>query len=131
MLDSLLESTYKPKKPGAGDLRHGTEGWKCLETSFRALTKIIEACGVEFQQYVDKSLVDLVFEGTAHLNRFVRETSFAAVGAVCSLLGRNRLAEIGEDVATCLARGLSDDWSQVCKTITAHLCYRFYFIGAC
>ena len=33
-LEHLLESSYERPTPGAGDLRHGTEGWRSLETSF-------------------------------------------------------------------------------------------------
>ncbi len=31
----LLQSSYKLIRPGTGEMRHGTEGWKCLETSLR------------------------------------------------------------------------------------------------
>ena len=33
-LEHLLESSYERPTPGAGELRHGTEGWRSLETSF-------------------------------------------------------------------------------------------------
>ena len=35
-LDSLLQSSYKRQQPGSGELRHDTEGWRGLETSFWA-----------------------------------------------------------------------------------------------
>lgn len=31
------QSTYRQFRPGQGEMRHGTEGWKCLETSMKAL----------------------------------------------------------------------------------------------
>ena len=34
-------------KPGTGELRHGTEGWACLETSFRVLGQLLEGCDPE------------------------------------------------------------------------------------
>jgi hypothetical protein len=34
-LQSLLQRSYRVQRPGTGEMRHGTEGWKCLETSFR------------------------------------------------------------------------------------------------
>ena len=34
-LSSLLQQSYRVEPPGSGDMRHGSEGWKCLETSFR------------------------------------------------------------------------------------------------
>lgn len=33
-LDDLLQSSYARQAPGTGDMRHGTEGWAGLETSF-------------------------------------------------------------------------------------------------
>jgi hypothetical protein len=32
---ALLRQSYRVELPGSGDMRHGTEGWCCLETSFR------------------------------------------------------------------------------------------------
>ena len=36
-LGQLLQSSYKQQRPGQGELRHDTEGWRSLESSFRAL----------------------------------------------------------------------------------------------
>lgn len=113
ILDSLLESSYKPVVPGTGDLRHGTEGWKCLETSFRATAKIMEACGTEFQLRLNSRLLDLIFKGTVHLNRFVREICFLAIGSFCSHLDQPNIVKYSKDIVTALSRGLGDDWSQV------------------
>lgn len=33
-VSGLLSSSYHGHKPGSGELRHGTEGWQALETSF-------------------------------------------------------------------------------------------------
>jgi hypothetical protein len=33
-LDDLLHSSYERQAPGVGEMRHGTEGWRGLETSF-------------------------------------------------------------------------------------------------
>ena len=30
----LLTNSYKQRRPGLGEMRHGTEGWQALETSF-------------------------------------------------------------------------------------------------
>ena len=35
-LNSLLQSSYERQQPGSGELRHDTEGWRGLETSFWA-----------------------------------------------------------------------------------------------
>ena len=34
-LTDLLSSSYTRHAPGTGDMRHDTEGWRCLETSFK------------------------------------------------------------------------------------------------
>ena len=34
-LSELLSSSYSRHAPGTGDMRHDTEGWRCLETSFK------------------------------------------------------------------------------------------------
>lgn len=34
-LSSLLQQSYRVERPGTGEMRHDTEGWKCLETTFR------------------------------------------------------------------------------------------------
>lgn len=34
-LADLLTSSYTRHAPGTGDMRHDTEGWRCLETSFK------------------------------------------------------------------------------------------------
>jgi hypothetical protein len=31
----LLENSYRLQRPGVGEMRHGTEGWRCLETAFK------------------------------------------------------------------------------------------------
>ena len=36
-LADLLSSSYTRHAPGTGDMRHDTEGWRCLETSFKVM----------------------------------------------------------------------------------------------
>lgn len=36
-LGKLLQSSYQQQRPGQGELRHDTEGWRSLESSFKAL----------------------------------------------------------------------------------------------
>ena len=35
-LSNLLSNSYVREAPGTGAMRHGTEGWRSLETSFKA-----------------------------------------------------------------------------------------------
>ena len=107
-LESLLQSSYRVTKPGSGEMRHGTEGWKSLETSYRALLKVIEATGTAFGPFATTELWNLVFRGVQHSNRFVREVSYFTISA----LVKNNGKEEG-DIVGVLAKGLGDDWSQV------------------
>lgn len=36
-LGQLLQTSYRQQRPGQGELRHDTEGWRYLESSFQAL----------------------------------------------------------------------------------------------
>lgn len=36
-LGELLSTSYVVQPPGTGDMRHGTEGWRSLETSFKVI----------------------------------------------------------------------------------------------
>ena len=46
-----------------------TEGWKCLETSYRALQKVMESCGKNFGPFLTDSLRDLIYRSLLHPNR--------------------------------------------------------------
>ena len=39
------QRAYMVQVPGQGEMRHGTEGWRCLETSMRALVFILDGAG--------------------------------------------------------------------------------------
>ena len=98
-------------KPGTGELRHGTEGWKALETSFKALQYILEALGEEFRDRITPELLGLVYNALYHPNRFVRETGlFVLRGVVCTL-GQEGVKQLGTEVAEKLRYGMSDNWS--------------------
>lgn len=56
----LLESSYRPLTPGVGQLRHGSEGWKCLETSVKALQQLLEGAGAPVAPLVDDEVVELL-----------------------------------------------------------------------
>eukprot|EP00889_Picochlorum_renovo_P004004 jgi/Picre1/31034/NNA_006391.t1 len=83
---SLLQQSYQVVEPGKGDMRHGTEGWKCLETSFRALNNIMKGSGDEFRQYLDDEILALVYKSLKHPNRFIREICQFMLGTVCEIL---------------------------------------------
>ncbi|EFN56492.1 expressed protein [Chlorella variabilis] len=112
-LSSLLQQSYRVEPPGRGEMRHGTEGWKCLETSFRALQHVMEGCGEAFRPYLDDSLRQLVYRALAHPNRFIREACHFIMGSVCKLLEGSQLEALAPEIAEKLGLGLSDNWSQV------------------
>ena len=77
---SLLQQAYRTEPPGEGEMRHGSEGWKCLETSFRALQHVMEGCGAEFQPHLDAALRATIYRALLHPNRFVREACHFIMG---------------------------------------------------
>jgi hypothetical protein len=112
-VSALLERSYRAEPAGTGDMRHGTEGWKCLETSFRALQHIMEGCGPDFAPRLDDDLRRLVYKALLHPNRFVREACHFILATMCRLLAGQRLIDLGPELARKLGLGLSDNWSQV------------------
>ncbi|GIL88525.1 hypothetical protein Vretifemale_16489 [Volvox reticuliferus] len=109
----LLQSTYRKVRPGRGEMRHGTEGWKCLETSMKALQALVEGCGPVIGPLLDEPLRELLYKALHHPNRFVRETGHLTMCTVCAALRGPRLRAIAGQVAERLADGMGDNWSQV------------------
>ncbi|KAF4658027.1 hypothetical protein FOL47_008202, partial [Perkinsus chesapeaki] len=100
--------------------QHDTEGWSSLETSMRAVQKIVLGCGKQFRGErgsLDKELLDTLRLSSAHLNRFVREYSFLALADLVTVAGREGLEADGwaefRDMVSWITRGLKDNWSQV------------------
>ncbi|KAK9823094.1 hypothetical protein WJX72_000228 [[Myrmecia] bisecta] len=112
-VSDLLQSSYKIVRPGSGEMRHGTEGWKCLETSYRALQQVMEGCGPAFKPHVILELRSLLYRSLLHPNRFVRETGYHILASVCRLCKGDELHAFGQEVANRLQDGLSENWSQV------------------
>ncbi|GLI70399.1 hypothetical protein VaNZ11_015182 [Volvox africanus] len=113
LVSMLLQSSYRKVRPGRGEMRHGTEGWKCLETSMKALQALVEGCGPDIGPLLDEPLRELLYKALHHPNRFVRETGHLTMCTVCAALRGPRLAAIAGQVAERLADGMGDNWSQV------------------
>ncbi len=109
----LLQQSYKVVRPGKGEMRHDTEGWKCLETSFRALDSIMKGYGTTFHSYLDRDMLGLISSSLRHPNRFVREVCQFILGTICDILSEEELLEIHTDISSKIGFGLSDNWSQV------------------
>jgi hypothetical protein len=113
LVGALLRRTYAPPPPGRGEMRHATEGWKCLETSARALQHAMEGCGPAFRPRLDAALRARVRRCLSHPNRFVREAGHFALGSVATLLAGPALGAAAPELAADLQLGLGDNWSQV------------------
>lgn len=109
----LLQQSYKVVKPGEGEMRHDTEGWKCLETSFRALDSIMKGYGADFHANLDRDMLHLISKSLRHPNRFIREICQYILGTVCDILSEEEIVEIHTDISSKIGFGLSDNWSQV------------------
>lgn len=46
---------------GVGQLRHGSEGWKCLETSMKALQQLMEGTGPVVAPLITDDVMDLIY----------------------------------------------------------------------
>jgi hypothetical protein len=93
--------------------KHDTEGWKALETSFKALQAIIVGCGAAFSPHITDSLLALLYRSLTHKNRFVRETGYFCLGSISSICDAANLGRIADTLTAALAKGLADNWSQV------------------
>ena len=109
----LLQQSYKIVKPGQGEMRHDTEGWKCLETSFRSLDSIMKGYGTAFHSYLDADMLSLISTSLRHPNRFIREICQFILGTVCDILSEEEIMDIFKDISSKIGFGLSDNWSQV------------------
>ncbi|CAG0878691.1 unnamed protein product [Darwinula stevensoni] len=122
-----LTGCQRRNSADAAKVFHDTTGWKNLETSMKALQEMIDGCGMAFQPYVTKQLLDFIFAALMHTNRFVRETgyymcsSLVTCGAVPkgtnddekALSASNLLCIYGVEFCQHLAKGLADSCSQV------------------
>ncbi|XP_012562698.2 uncharacterized protein LOC100213644 [Hydra vulgaris] len=100
----------------AQDIFHDTAGWKSLETSMKALQCVVDGCGLHFFSYMNKDLLNLIFESLKHTNRFVRETAYylcASIARFGILSQENCDKELASQLCESLRKGLSDNWSQV------------------
>eukprot|EP00850_Spirogloea_muscicola_P014971 SM000111S18794 [mRNA] locus=s111:183250:196627:+ [translate_table: standard] len=114
MVDNSDGDEYMTEVVSKGtQLKHDTEGWKCLETSFTALQRVMEGCGDSFSSQVDDRLKTTIERALAHKNRFVRETGYFTLSSLSGVCRGEGLRQDGQRFAEILANGLADNWSQV------------------
>lgn len=111
--DTSLFAAKPRKNPELAALRHDTEGWKSLETSFSAVRFIMKGCRERFNPHLDEALLQLVFRSVRHRNRFVRETGFLTCGTIAEICGPAKLEAVSDTLTRILGTGLGDNWSQV------------------
>lgn len=123
-VEKLMEkfSSSPERRMSAEEIFHDTAGWKCLETSMKALQAMVEGCGNDFLPFINQELLDMIFQSLTHTNRFVRETAFYVCSSLVTCGSRheqvqgsdcNPLFEYGHQFSTFLGKGMSDNWSQV------------------
>ena len=83
---------------------------------FRALQHAIDGCGSKFEPFITTDLLQVIFTSLGHTNRFVRESGFRVISSIvkCPGLSETTTNTHWPVVAENLARGLADNWSQVC-----------------
>jgi len=114
LLSSLLASAYKPLVPGSGEMRHGTEGWKALETSVRALQQVVDALPPrDVAPRLGAPVRAVLYGSLRHPNRFVRETGHFMLASAAAALAGPELEAAAPELAPRIADGLADNWSQV------------------
>lgn len=108
----------------AATIYHESAGWRHLETSMKCLQCMIEGSGKRFNPYVTQELLDLIFTALSHENRFVRETGYYVCASLVNIgqpdednsdinPDHNSILKYGDQFSSYLAKGLSDNWSQV------------------
>ena len=112
---------------------HDSEGWKSLETSMRNLQNLIEAIGTHLYAFDLTVILDVIERAIAHLNRFVREISYFVINAILETsIGIEQsehlpqFNQFAQKLVPLVARGLSDNWSQV--RYASSLCSRSFFL---
>ena len=141
LVDAALSAAYARQRPGKGELRHGSEGWRCLETALVALLSIVDGAGASFAPVARRcpEVRALVLRSLLHPNRFVREAGYGTLGGLCALAGSvgeldkwgardedgggnadadaaaapSASSSFADAAALALVDGLSENWSQV------------------
>ena len=89
LVDAALSAAYARQRPGKGELRHGSEGWRCLEAALVALLSVADGCGASFAAVARRApeVRALALRSLLHPNRFVREAGYGVLGGLCALAG--------------------------------------------
>jgi len=114
----------------AQELKHDTEGWKCLFSAMKTVERIIVGLGTRFETEVTTQLLSLLARSTKHINRFIREIAYHTYAAICNAISyENTLqrADFGERLALIIFDGLSDNWSQV-RYASSHAVRNFFAV---
>jgi len=103
----VLEETKKQV------LMHDSQGWKSLETSTKALQKLMTGLEQKYEDSLDERFMKLLQKICSHTNRFVREIGMFVCGTISTISSPNKLAQLEKNLWPNIASGLADNWSQV------------------
>ena len=134
--DSVSSNSSKKKrvngvvpisKSKSDELKHDTEGWKCLFSAMKTVERIIVGLGLRFESQVTDHLLQLLRRSTKHRNRFIREIAYKTYAAICEAMRYEKLCsnKIDEELSSIIAEGLSDNWSQV-RYASSHAARNFF-----
>eukprot|EP01147_Barroeca_monosierra_P004861 gene4864-6883_t len=135
-VSTLKQKLGMDKNIPDGAVFYESAGWKTLETGYKALLDVISNSGEMFCKYVTMDLIDIVFSGLKHMNRFVRETGYYACAELIKIIKTDTAdpmhqgvsySEFTHAMAQQLAIGLSDNWSQV--RMASSVATRCFFMG--
>ncbi|KAL2622568.1 hypothetical protein R1flu_002773 [Riccia fluitans] len=98
---------------GLPDAEKNLSEGKCLETSLKALQRLMEGFGGDIKLPINSEMWVLVRKTFDHSNRYVRETGFFTLASLCQSATPESLKCDDALIAEGLALGLSDNWSQV------------------
>jgi len=113
------------------ELKHDTEGWKCLFSAMKTVERIIVGLETKFEKEVTTELLSLLAQSTKHINRFIREVAYYTYAAICNAitfehtLSKQENDKLGEQLALIIRDGLSDNWSQV-RYASSHAVRNFF-----
>lgn len=119
-----VNTNFSESGSTAEEIFHESAGWRHLETSLKAMQSCLEVIKNEtgtpepghltIQDLInepsidsDKSFLETIYKTLVHSNRFVRQTGYEILQIVVDFLVEN------ERFLIQIARGLSDNWSQV------------------
>lgn len=97
-----------------------TTGWYALESLLCSYRELIGGCGpsLQYLSQTPEMEIDLfIRQSSLHINRYIRQATFEFIHMLMSQCAPGSMHWVGEQhtdlICSCIAAGLSDDFSQV------------------